>query len=101
MRFLFLFLLRILSFKVSALKKLKTQKKTLAKPTMLQLVWGQASQGPQDSDMNSKALLQLPSVCPQKLVQRKFLVFLMTVRAQSSKFWRGRMVLNTKEGKTA
>lgn len=31
MRFLFLFLLRILSFKVSALKKLKTQKKTPSK----------------------------------------------------------------------
>lgn len=42
---------------------------------MLRQVWGQASQGPQDSDMDSDVLLQSFSICQQKLMHRIFFVF--------------------------
>lgn len=91
MRFLFLFLLRISSFKVSALKKRKNQNKTpyyswfAVRPAKGHriLTWTQ--------NCFSKLLLSASkSWCRENVGS-----FSRTVRARGSKFWRGRMLLNT------
>lgn len=92
MRFLFLFLLRILSFKVSALKKLKNQNKT---PYYSWFVLRPAK-GHRILTWTQKCFSKLLLSASKSWCRENVGSFSRTGRAQSSKFWRGRMLLYTK-----